>query len=272
MSRNILIASVLCLLFWNCEYSQGNGNQSSITKNQDTLAIKGYKVLKFSIDNTDSASFGYQSFKDDESVGTKSICLYGDYVILVDAAHNCIKRVDLINGNVTTSAAVNHIFNFRPVLLTNAIVFNDSIYVTSNKGAMYVFSEDFKHSHELDVQNAPYLWRITNDSLIFQVPNSTYLDTTKYVIITKKGIHQQKRTVGKSNVNDSVLYAINKPYKIYTTGGKWYLKNQYGILQLKNEIPQIKEYGCENIDFNDKYLVYFNSTPKALELFVYELK
>ena len=61
-----------------------------------------------------------------------------------------------------------------------------------------------------------------------------------------------------------------KSFKIYTKNGKNYFECEYGIIELKTPIPEIKEYdSVENFNFNSNTLVYFDSTPMEFTLYVY---
>jgi hypothetical protein len=234
--------------------------------------VKGYKVLKFRINNNDISSFGYKFFKDDESIGVKALCIYGDYAYFTDVYHNNIKRVNLITDSIKVSDELRN--GDTAIWLRDICVFNDSVFVTSDGGYVYVFSKDLNHYKEVSaLRGIQGIDKLTKDSLII---SNAGTDENNLITITKNGIHQvrskQSSVIHGTLQKDTVEYAIDKPFKKYETKGKWYLQNQFGIIPLNEPIPQITEYGCENVDFSGKYLVYYNSTPELLELYVYTLR
>lgn len=270
MIYNVII---LLMFFIGCSSHQGDMAHDTIQKQSTS-----FKKWVFKVDNNNSNSIGYKIYTDDESIGVKGICIDGDYVYITDVYHTNIKRINTSTGEIKSSKSLSVLpADDAGVWLRELAVFNDKIYAPADRDTIYVFSKDLSLLQSIPVKNREKKYIESIDTNGIEIFFNNYESTGKageitLLFVNKKGeVSTIKKQIQKEEEKQQSETTIQgKPFKTYTKNGKDYFECEYGTIELKTPIPEIKEYGALNLNFNSSTLVYFNSTPTEFILYVYE--
>jgi len=110
----------------------------------DTIKNYDYKMWTFKVNNEDSNNIGYEEYKEDESIGPKSLVVCGNYVYITDVYHSNIKEVNITTGEMRSSKrylSKTTSGNFSRSWFRDIAIFNDKIYVTTDKDSIFCFSK-----------------------------------------------------------------------------------------------------------------------------------
>ncbi len=240
-----------------------------------------YKKWQFKIDNKNAEGIGYKIYTDDESIGVKSICIEGEYAYITDVYHTSIKQININTGEIKSSKSLSPLpADNAGIWLRDIAVFNDKIYAPADRDTIYVFSKELNLLQSIPVKNRKkkYIEKINPDGIEIFFDNYESTDSADEItllFVDKKGeVSTIKKKIPKEeiNQNQSQTAIQGKPYKTYIKNGKNYFECEYGTVELENPIPEIREYGASNFNFNASALVYFDSTPNEFTLYVYKYK
>lgn len=265
----ILLSSFFYLYFPNWNKSV---NKKLLSENDLIREIKACKEYDFKVDNHKSECFGYEYWEEDEDVGVKAITLNGEYAYLVDVYHTNVKRINLHNGSVSSSLPLRQASASKSgVWLRDIAIFNDRIYVTSDRGQIYLFDLDLKIVDSIPTEvGVMIFFQNTLDSLVVylgskQLPDLS-LEYDLLVIEKENKVSSIKKRVSLSDYTSKESDVFGKKYRRYAEGGKNFLKTEYGVFLLKSAIQPITEYSARNIDFTSNQVVYFYMTPSEITI------
>jgi hypothetical protein len=291
MKANIVILALHLFFLSSC---QGSVNHSSkdvtigeIEKNQKIETIESNDSLKqvelikkwvFKVNNADPGQIGYKTYTDDESIGVKAICVDGEYAYIADVYHTSVKRINITTGELLSSKPLSNLPSDESgIWLRDISIFNNKIYVTSDMSSIYVFSLDLELLQMISVlKGRKNIESINENNIeIFLYDNQladksiekTLLSIDKNgdtaTIKKQTSIQEYKKLLSQERVQ-------GKPFQVYTKNSRSYFKNEYGIIELSNQVPDIKTYDVRNLNFNLSSLVFFDSTPTEFTLYVYK--
>lgn len=265
---------ILILPFWNFYFSYWSESVNGyfLEKNDLIYEIKDCKEFYFQVDNHKSKCFGYEYWEEDEDVGVKSIALNGDFAYLVDTYHTNIKRINLHNGSISSSTPLRQVPASKSgVWLRDITIFNDKVYVTSDRGQIYLFDLDLKVVDSIRTKfGVTTIFQKTLDSLVIylgeeQLPDKS-IEYDLLVIEKENKISSLKKRVSLSDYKSQGSDVFGKKYEQYTEGGKNFLKTEYGVFHLRSAIQPITEYSARNIDFTSNKIAYFYMIPSKITI------
>ncbi len=270
-----LILSVI--LITSCLNQKSDLNTySTVVKNETIKEGNFYKKWSFKIDNENAESIGYKIYTDDESIGIKSICIEGEYIYVTDVYHTSIKQININTGEMKSSKSLSSLpADESGIWLRDIAVFNDKIYVTADRNMIYVFSKDLNLLQSIPTSKGRKNIESVGQNAIEiflkdeQLPDKS-IEKTLLSIDEKGNVSTIKKQIPIQEHTKKQLQLQGKEYKTYTKSDKNYFECEYGTIELKNPIPEIKEYGAGNLNFNSTTLVYYNSTPTEFTLYVYK--
>jgi hypothetical protein len=273
--------SYITLLFMlsSCSATISEKRTGSIGINDTVKEIKTFKKWTFKVNNKDFEKIGYKIYTDDQSIGVKALYPEGEYVYITDVYHTNIKQINVNTGEMKSSKSLSPLpADESGIWLRDIAVFNNKIYAPADRDTTYIYSKELKLLQSIPTSRGnKYIESVgQNEIKIYlnsnQLPDMTIektllsINKEGTVSTIKKDIPIEERTkqLEQRQVQD-------KPFKTYTKNGKNYFECEYGIIELKTSIPEIKEYDCvENFNFNSNTLVYFDSTPTEFTLYVYK--
>jgi hypothetical protein len=238
-----------------------------------------YLTYSYSVDNKDSNHIGFCLIEGDESYGVKSIAIFPNskYVFIIDASYNNLKRIDISTGKILSSKKMNDYFKDDNHTLIDVAVFKGKIYATSNSDIL-IFDADLNYLNSIkvksEVPNTVRFSKVTKDSLFIYLSHKQLQDRDieeEQLVITDKinFINKIRIPISQFIGDSKKKRALGKEYWVNMADDKVVLYNKYGCYELKGSIPNIKYFSSRNIDFDDKSIVYFDSTPKQFTLYCY---
>jgi hypothetical protein len=291
MKTNLFTLALYLFTLESCQGSENhslkdviNGEVEKIHKKEtitinDTLKKVGLiKKWIFKVNNADPLQIGYKTYTDDESIGVKGICVDGEYAYITDVYHTSIKRINITTGELLSSKPLSNLPSDKSgIWLREISVFNNKIYVTSDMSSIYVFSleleliqsipvlkgrKKIESINEKNIEILLYENQLADKSIektLFSIDKNGDTSTIKrqMPIQEYKKVLSQKRVQGKS-------------FQEYSKNNRYYLKNEYCIIELSNPIPDINTYDARNLNFDFTSLVFFDSTPAEFTLCVYK--
>jgi hypothetical protein len=258
----------------------------TIAQDDSLSDVKRYvvlcKKLSYNINNKDFNSIGYQAWEEDESIGVKSLCLYGNYIYITDVYHSSVKRIDINTGEMKTSESVRKDNPQEPntAWFRDIGIFNGNVYVVTDRNTIYSFDLNLKalqsFSYPEPGLSAKYIFSISKDSLCTWEDKNELKDHSrqfKLFCINKANYGKEMNYVIPETKYFSYLdnrYLKGRRYKIFKKDGKSFFQSKYGIVQL--DIPTIDKYDAYNIDFNESGVYFFDSKPTKFTLYIYKYK
>jgi hypothetical protein len=257
---------LLCLFLFSC----GGPHENTI--------IKEIKV-EFEIKNYDDDFFGYKVIEEDEDIGVNSICIIEDNIYFTDTYHSNIKLYNIKKGTLLSSASISNLSPDKSgVWIRDICYFNDKIYVTSDRGEIFIYTKELKLEKILKCEiGAKTILSNTNDSLlIFFEENQLHnLDVSYDLIYINKNDDLKiiNKTIGLNDYKTRLKnkYVIGKEYYLFNEDQDEYLFYKGEKIKLIKPLPEVREYTSRNIDVSSKYLVYFDSKPDKLTLFINQI-
>lgn len=260
--------------------SDVKNNVELITENKGFKPIKSAQVFRYRINNADSKQFGFLSVQEDQSIGVRSVVLYGDFVFVSDPLHGNIKKIDLKDGKITSVSQQLDVNNSLRALT----VFNNILYVLTDDANIFLLDFTLNKTEELFVPK--YKWvkdvfkQTENELILFRPIEDVTQQADKSMKVKLVKI-DRANTIKKDSLvwsydeyNKSAYAATNirgQQYNYLSEGGKHFVVNEYGKFELKEKLPSThKYYDSKNIDFSVDKLVYYNVTPDEVILTVYE--
>lgn len=223
-------------------------------------------VFTFRVDNSKPEAIGYinnhSGPEPDWDIAIQSIYLDGNQAFLVDQYHGNVKRIDLLTGQMISSDKVST----RPYpWIRDVAVFHDKVYVSDDFDSIFVFNKDLSRALAFSI--------CSRSPKFFIAITPQMLDVYVQLKDTIAHIDTMNQIVG---YEDGHLYpydlAHGKKYEICTKNGKQYFKADNIDLELTKPIPDLTCcYDAINVDFNSRYLVYFDANEKEFTLYVYSL-
>jgi|GEM_PF-5494084 len=255
----IFIFAILFVFFTNNLFSQNNLEIDTIRN------FKIHKKYTYKFDNAkklDANKFGFRFSKSDESVGPASILLNDSLVYITDVIHNSLKVINVYNGKIIN----NIIFDTTYCMwLRDIIIYNDLVYITSDRNRLYRITKDFKVIDEIEIDGE---YTGLKDKYFIIVNKDTLLDTDRNYFILPYSSKLVKYE-GKVDVKGLNIDFQRKGFKFTIDKNTLSFKNKYIVLNEK--IPNVHNYySGNNIDFNDTSLVYFSITKKTLTINYYQ--
>lgn len=239
--------------------------------------IKSFKQFKYNVDNNSNKAIGFSLVQDDEALGIRGIILKDSFVYLSDPYFGNIKRINLNNGDLCISETLttNRFFSIR-----NLAVFNNNIYVFTDKEDFYILNFDLKILSQNKIENGKGIkdiFQTKEDTLIIyfsqdieQLYNKK-INVSRAIILKDNNI--KKDTVCFNNFEEYSEWESNVRgifYKTIYKDGKHYLLNEYGQFEINENLPSTSEYyNSKSIDFNSNTIVYFKTLPTELIICVY---
>ncbi len=282
MKSLVLILSYLFLLF-GCNQKQQkestviNGSEVVGVRNDDSVKnYYSYKLFDYEIDNRDTCKFSYVS-SDLVDGGIRVIQIKEDYCFLLDEVHKNIKRINLTDGTIVCGEVLSGIDG---IYLIDMLIFKDNIYVSTRRDKLYILNLDMRVIDSsiiaTDTSHDIYFKGVKDGNILaFISLNDTLLE------ISPKGI-----VVGSDKVSPSVghklafntYYSPNKESAVrfnkYLIEEKndeqMFISESHRIKLTKkfNDLSDTNLHGF-NMDFNDKYFVYFEVADSSIYLHVY---
>lgn len=256
-----------------------NLNQGDKQVNYKTA--KRHIQFKFFIKNGIKESIGFKLVPDDQAMGIMGIALYKDNVYLTDAVNGNVKRINLLDGTCLSS---NVLSNEPYHNLRSIAVFNEMLYVFTDKDIFFILDLDLAVKEQIKIEDwkwAKEIFAIKKDTLtVYRPVEDIYQlqDKRMQVCIVKilKNNSIERDTIicdykdfwGKYRLGNNVrgiTYSESNEYN------KYFVETPFGKYQINEPLPTTsKYYDSKNLDFNNKYLVYFSITPTDFLLTVYE--
>jgi hypothetical protein len=229
----------ICLVGCNSIQKQNNYNQIL-----DSLILD--------INNDDYKKIGFKYEEDDESIGVKSIIIKDSVIYLLDVYHSNIKRINLVTGELESSKP----FSEKRVWLRDLIVFKKSIFIFSDIETNYILDLNLNliKTFELPI-GSKYYYKTNNDTLLIYNMGEVLKINDDGILLSRK-----------KEFIDILKLAHGKEYSIINK----VIYTKYGDVHLKREFPYTwKEYyDAVNIDFNERNLVFFETNPYKLKIFI----
>ena len=250
-----------------------NRNVSSINDTSDSLRIIQPKVFSFPVDNDSVDNIGIVELDKNIWIGITSLCVVNHYVYLTDEYHKNIKRVDILTSEIICSNKLTDSTYFKQ--FNDIVEFNNSLYITSSENNIYVVGKDLKKyfSFQLPTKGG-YPINIlskTDSTLDFciEIRDSAYrINTTNKVTLGRK--LDNKEIIWLTNYFDIHLGNIRyKNLRYFIEDNQEFML--IGDKKIKLLVPYKYCSDAYNIDFNDDYLVIFNTSTKEFNLYVYPL-
>ena len=186
----------------------------------DTLIIAKEEVFKLEYNNEDSKKFGVEFFDYDLPVGQPSLALCDNFIFIVDAYHNNIKRFSLKDRSVISSIPLSN----ERIWVNDIISFNDQVLVTSDLDTIYSFDQSLNLIQRRFLKDGPstFIRKYDDDSLILHYRNSR-----EYVSINGSLELLNSKAVTPTEIGQNLFYK-NKMIRelkdnVYET--------QFGILE-----------------------------------------
>ncbi|MEP1095941.1 MAG: hypothetical protein ABJG78_12570 [Cyclobacteriaceae bacterium] len=204
----------------------------------DTIRIVKTKTVTLEYDNYDNKKFGVEFFEGDLPIGQPSIALDDDFVYIVDAFHNNVKKFVISDESLSSSKALSE----NRIWLNDILEFNSQIVVTSELDSIYLFDKDLNllSRKYLKKGRSSFVRKYDNDSLLL-----FFRDSKEYVTLNRSLQIINSREVDYAERGDEVFYK-NKKIEDITDG---VYRTQYGIFKMT-----LNPY-FDNIDFNERILV-----------------
>jgi hypothetical protein len=267
--KNIVQLILLSLMACN----GSNRNVSSLNDTSDSLRIIQPKVFSFPVDNDHAERIGFIELENNYSIGITSLCVVDNYIYLTDEYHKNIKRVDIITSEIICSNKLTDSTYFKQ--FNDIVEFNNSLYITSSENNIFVVDKDLKKYFSLKLPTkGGYPINIlskTDSTLDFciEIRDSAYRINTKNIVTLERKLDNKER-IWLTNYFD--IYIGNIKYKKL----KYFIKdNQEFILIEDKKVKLLVPYkycsDAYNIDFNNDFLVIFNTNAKEFNLYVYPL-
>jgi len=268
--RELITIVSLILFFQSC-----NGNE---TPEKERLKVKKYSKIELLVNNEDVNSLGYKIWEEDEDVGVKSVCIDSGFIYLTDVYHNNIKKININDKSMVSSPSLSGLsLDESSLWLRDLVVFYEKIYVTSDRDRIYILGKDLKYQKAIKSNKGrKTIFKVNSDSLLIYLDDKQLANKNiKYdlLFIRKTGQSSMiSKTISLDEYQEkkTLKERAGKEYRLYSVQSKNFIETQYGIIELKEEIKPIEDYGAYNIDFTDNFLVYFESTPTRLILHIYE--
>lgn len=241
----------------------------------DTSKTCLYKTYSFNVKNSSVDSFGFELYIDDESTGAKSLSIDSDFVYITDAYHSEVKKININTGEIVSSRnnSPNYLQSFKQ--FNDIIVFNDNVLIPAYD-SLYTFSKQLKLLNSIKIQRGEkYIERVDSDKLFIYINDHQLSDLSteyEYLVVDKANsvsTIKENISIGDYEKKSKIKKIQGKNYDIYSNEGKTYFRCEYGTIELKTMVPEIKHYAARNLNFNKSTLVFFDSTPKKLTLYVY---
>jgi hypothetical protein len=279
----LVIVSII-VIFSKCgeSNSRTNTNQSeySVVIKVDSLEIKPIMkkyIWKYLTNNSDSGKIGFLHIQHEQSICIKNMVLENNFVYFADPVHSNVKRIDLLNGAILTSAALTN----RKFTLGEITILNDTIYVVSDQEVIYSTTKTFQYYDSFLIND--YRW---DKTILFQNGNEAIITRPVQDIIQKRDLNMRARVLRLKGFNlfksDSIelgswdnsnlqLQSIRgKIYEVGEIDSTHYVSTSFGKYLLQNRISTTSDYyDSENLDFNSNSLVYFDVNPVEIVFYFF---
>jgi hypothetical protein len=279
-----LVLVSIIVLFTKCGESDSrlNTTQSEYSEmiKGDPLEIKPILKMykwRFLANNSNPRMIGFLHIQHEQSICIKNMVLENNYVYFADPVHSNVKRIDLLNGEILTSAALTN----RKFTLGEITILNDTIHVFSDQDVIYSTSKTFQYYDSFLIND--FRW---DKTILFQNAIESIITRPVQDVFQKSDLNMRAKVLRLMGFNwfksDSIELGSweNSNLQLHSIRGKYYevgeidstpyISTPFGKYLLQNRIPNTsKYYDSENLDFNSNSLVYYDVNP--LEIIIYFL-
>ena len=241
-------------------------------------SIKNSKVLTLKMSNSDPNRIGYEVWEQDEDIGVKSIYIHENEILLVDTYHSNLKRIYLKDGSMEAGPSLSQLSGAESgIWLRDLAVFKDKIYVCSDMDSIYVFNMNLVREKAIPVpRGRKYVYDCNPDTLTFFLDSKQREDLSidyQLLSITDENSYEAiVKTIPIEPYSKIRLqkYTHGRAYEISTDPKEHFIKTEVGKVFIDSSFTPISGYDAMNIDYNSKYLAYFDSDPEKFTLYYYQ--
>lgn len=225
-----------------------------------TQSNTNYDSIFLDVDNLNHNKFGLEIIENDESIGLKSIYISNNNIFIVDTYHNNFKMIDIINKEIKVSPRVSK----NRMWLRDITVIKDKIYLLSELGMCYEFSNDLKIVRKFQIPRNVKFFGCYNGKTIQLIEDNGFCHY----------IDLEGNVLDNSKIKDFdfTSYSHCKSFVIKDSNKSSTVISELSSFRL-NEIftPIWEYYDGINLDFDEKVLVYFKVyDANKYQLFIYK--
>ena len=253
--RKLAFTVIVGIILFSCR-QQTKAIEDEITNRsvaEQTLKSE-YKVV-LNVGNDNISSIGFLQVEG-EAIGVGGICMFHDKIVLTDPIHKNLKIVDLITSEVTISKELDD-------GIQQIIEFNNSLYVFSSSGRVFLFDKNFTLSNELNLEFG------SKGILNVSDTNITFFNKFDGRKSKRNGVSEVilSRLDRKNTIINDTLEIPNKTLDEYRLFGKEYkyleregeimIKTSSFEILLPRRDLEITSYDTQNYFFNNDSFCFF---------------
>jgi hypothetical protein len=193
---------------------------------EDIIHTSEQLVLEFPFDTTDPSAFGLDYTKGPFARGPQAIAIIDDAAFIVDSYHNNVKRIDLLTGELSASAALE---GASEIHVDDITAFGGRLYLCGYLDTVHVMSATLEHITSIALDEK--YWRnekffLRHDTTFVEL----YCPTDQEVIAIRDNSVSVHTVASRGGVN---TLGGNPFLKTRVINGVLCATTQYGNIELK---------------------------------------
>jgi hypothetical protein len=244
---------------------------SPLDRGPDISEIK----YSFEIDNGNCEKFGYHTVADGEDISIKGIFLDKNYIYVTDVYHNSIKKIELSTGTLVANYCIEkEVVTISGIWLRDIIVVNDTVYVTSDYGKIYILDSGLQKI--IEIQKVPkglYIFSKDASGNVQFLQNYSQNEegsmSCQFYSISNKNSSTKNMSLTEFDTFDRNQSGIDFEYR----RDKQEISVNENLYKVKSLTWEglLKEYDGVNVSCSESHLVMFSSSAAQITFHVMNL-
>jgi len=237
--------------------------------------IKNKRTFVFPVGNNTNA-FGFRTYPETGDIASIScIRIIDNSIYLIDGVFSNVKKISVNDGKLTVSENLKRDRTY----LVSIGQLNNLLYIFTNAQIAYILDKNLQYKGSIilkDYNGDVNIYSEGKDTLtVFNI--AAYWDDA----YGKLNLIKFKVDVNGHCIPDTVPVdddefqylerkSNGKESKEFIIGNKMFLRTKMFTYEISESLKDLNNYACIDVDYSDKYLVYFKVNSKRLKLTVLE--